>query len=118
MPAGATSAHLRTESEPNGVEWQPMKTFYNVTLFFFVLGILILCCFAPWTPTPAGSASVHQSLGYAPVWSAKFAAVPGARVDGGAFAILAGVVAFFSIVIGAVAYFFRGKRGPEKDLDE
>ena len=118
MPAGATSAHPRTESEPNGVEWQPMKTFYNVTLFFFALGILILCCLAPWTPTPTGSASVHQSLGYAPVWSAKFAAVPGARVDGGAFAILAGVVAFFSIVIGAVAYFFRGKRGPEKDLDE
>ena len=65
-----------------------------------------------------GNDFMHQSLGYAPVWSAKFAGVPGARVDGGAFAILAGVVGFFSIVIGAVAYFFRGKRGPEKDLDE
>lgn len=95
-----------------------MKTFYNVTLFFFVLGILVLCCFAPWTPTPAGSPYTHVALGYAPIWSAKFAGVPGARIDGGAFAIMAGVVGFFSIVIGAAAYFFRGKRGPEKDLDE
>ena len=95
-----------------------MKTFYNVTLFFFALGIVVLCCFAPWTLTPAGSPYTHVVLGYASIWSAKFAAVPGARIDGGAFAILAGAVGFFSIVIGAAAYFFRGKRGPEKDLDE
>jgi hypothetical protein len=95
-----------------------MKTFYNVTLFFCALGIVILCCFAPWTPTPAGSPYTHQALGYAPVWSTKFAGVPGARIDWSAFAILAGVVGFFSIVMGAVAYFFRGKRGSEKDLDQ
>jgi hypothetical protein len=52
------------------------------------------------------------------VWSTKFAGVPGARIDWSAFAILAGVVGFFSIVMGAVAYFFRGKRGSEKDLDQ
>ncbi len=95
-----------------------MKTFYNVTLFFFVLGMVIVCFYAPWTPTPAGSAYTHVDLGYAPVWSAKFAGVPGARVDWGGFTLLAGVVGFFSIVIGAAAYFFRGKRGPEKDLDD
>jgi hypothetical protein len=95
-----------------------MKTFYNVTLFFFVLGIVILCCYAPWTLTPAGSPYTHVALGYAPIWSAKFAGVPGARIDGSASAILAGVAGFFSIVIGAAAYFFRGKRGPEKDLDD
>jgi hypothetical protein len=95
-----------------------MKTFYNVTLFCFALGIVILCFYAPWTPTPAGSPYTHVALGYAPVWSAKFANVPGARVDWGGFTLIAGAVGFFSIVIGAAAYFFRGKRGPEKDLDE
>jgi hypothetical protein len=29
--------------------------------------------------------------------------------------ILAGVVAFFAIVIGAAAYFFRTKRGSERE---
>ena len=95
-----------------------MKTFYNVTLFCFALGLVILCFYAPWTPTPAGSPYTHVALGYAPVWSSKFAGVPGARVDSGGFISIAGAVGFFSIVIGAAAYFFRGKRGPEKDLDE
>jgi hypothetical protein len=95
-----------------------MKTFYNVTLFFFVVGMLVVFCYAPWTPTPADSPYTHVSLGYAPVWSGKFAGVPGARVDWGGLALIAGGVGFFSIVIGASAYFFRAKRGPEKDLDD
>jgi hypothetical protein len=95
-----------------------MKTFYNVTLFAFALGVAVLCFYAPWTSTPAGSPYSHVALGYAPVWSGRFAGLPVARVDGGAFLIMAGAVGFFSIVIGAAAYFFRAKRGPEKDLDE
>jgi hypothetical protein len=95
-----------------------VKTFYNVTLWSFALGMVILCFYAPWTPTPAASPYTHVLLGYAPVWSAKFAGVPGARVDWGGFTLIAGAVGFFSIVMGAAAYFFRGKRGPEKDLDE
>lgn len=95
-----------------------MKTFYSVTFFTFLVGMAVLCFFAPWTSTPTGTSGVHDSLGYAAIWSQRFAAVPGARVDSGAFAIIAGVVAFFAIVIGAVAYFFRDKRGPEKDLDD
>jgi hypothetical protein len=39
-------------------------------------------------------------------------------VDPGPFAVLGAVVAFFAIVLGAAAYFFRDKRGPEKDLDD
>jgi hypothetical protein len=95
-----------------------MKTFYNVTLFCFALGLVILCCDSPWTLTPVGSPYSHVVLGYAPVWSGKFSNVPGARVDWSAFTLLAGGVGFFSIVIGASAYFFRAKRGPEKDLDD
>ena len=67
------------------------------------------------TGTPAGSDAAHNSLGYAAIWSHQFEAVPGARVDLGAFAMLAGVVAFFAIVIGASAYFFRNKRGAERE---
>jgi hypothetical protein len=92
-----------------------MKTFYNLTTFILFIGLAILCCFAPWTTTPAGSPAAHDSLGYAAIWSHRFAAVAGARVDPGAFAILAGVVAFFAIVIGAAAYFFRTKRGSERE---
>jgi hypothetical protein len=71
--------------------------------------------FAPWTSTPAGSSAAHDSLGYAAIWSQQFAAVAGARVDWGVFAILTGVVAFFAVVIAASAYFFRNKRGSERE---
>ena len=83
--------------------------------FAFLIGMAILCCFAPWTPTPPGSSAAHDSLGYAAIWSHRFATIAGARVDWGAFAILAGVVAFFAIVIAASAYFFRNKRGSERE---
>jgi hypothetical protein len=92
-----------------------MKIFQNVGFLVFLIGMAILCFFAPWTSTPAGSSAAHDSLGYAAIWSQRFAMVAGARVDWGAFAILAGVVVFFAIVIGAVAYFFRKKRGSERE---
>jgi hypothetical protein len=92
-----------------------MKTFYRVTLLVLVIGLAVLCSFAPWTSAPPDSAAPHNSLGFAAVWSQQFAAVPGARLDLGAFAILAVVVGFFSVVIGAAAYFFRGKRGSERE---
>ena len=95
-----------------------MKTFYSVTLICFALGLVILAFYAPWTSPPAGSPYTHVVLGYAPVASGKFASVPGARVDWGAFGLMAGGAGFFAIVIGASAYFFRAKRGPEKDLDD
>jgi len=95
-----------------------MKTFYNTTLLFFALGLAVLLFRAPWTLTPAGSPYTHVVLGYAPVVSGRFTNVPGARVDWGAFMLMAGGVGFFAIVIGASAYFFRAKRGPEKDLDD
>ena len=92
-----------------------MKTLFSVTFFAFALGMGVLCWFAPWTSTPAGSSAAHDSLGYAAIWSHAYAAVPGARVDLGAFAMLAGVVLFFAVVIGASAYFFRNKRGAERE---
>ena len=95
-----------------------MKTFYSVTLLCFILGMLIVSFHAPWTSTPAGSPDVHNLLGYAPVWSSQFSGVPGSRMDTGGVALLAGVVAFFSVVLGGSAYFFRGKRTGEKDLME
>jgi hypothetical protein len=92
-----------------------MKIFQSVGFFAFLIGMAILCFFAPWTSTPAGSSAAHDSLGYAAIWSQRFAAVAGAKVDWGAFAILAGVVAFFAVVIAASAYFFRNKRGSERE---
>jgi hypothetical protein len=94
-----------------------MKTFYGVMIFCFVVGVIIVLVYAPWTSTPVNSPGVHTSLGYAPVWSSQFAAVPGARVDTGGVGILVAIVAFFSIVIGGSAYFFRGNHGRERDLD-
>lgn len=91
-----------------------MKTFYRVMLLAFVVGLAILCSLAPWTSTPAGSSAAHNALGYAPIWSQRFASFPGARVDYGAFTMLAGVAAFFAIVLGGCAYFFRDDRGSER----
>jgi hypothetical protein len=93
-----------------------MKTFYGVTLFCFVVGMLFVCYYAPWTSPYAGITGAHSSLGSAPVWSARFTSIPGARIDRGGIGILMVMVAFFSIVIGGSAYFFRGKRTGEKDL--
>jgi hypothetical protein len=95
-----------------------MRTFYNTTLLCFALGMLVLLFRAPWTLTPVGSPYTHVVFGYAPVGSEKFMNVPGARVDWASFTLRAGGVGFLAIVIGAVAHFFRAKRGPEKDLDE
>ncbi|MGC1485412.1 MAG: hypothetical protein WA789_16585 [Candidatus Acidiferrum sp.] len=92
-----------------------MKTLFSVTLFAFLIGLAFLSCFAPWTTAPAGSSAPHDSLGYAAIWSHHFASIPRARVDPGAFAMLAGVVLFFAIAIGGSAYFFRNKRGPERE---
>jgi hypothetical protein len=108
------NAQGRTGSS-EGIDCVPMKTLFGAMLFAFVIGLAILCCFAPWTSTPAGSDAAHNSLGYAAIWSHQYAAVPGARVDLGAFAMLAGVVFFFAVVIGASAYFFRNKRGAERE---
>jgi hypothetical protein len=88
-----------------------MKTFYRVTLLAFVIGFALLCCFVPWI---VGSSLAHNSVGYAPLWSQRFSAIPGAQVDYGAFAMLAGTLAFLSIVIGAAAFFFRDHRGSER----
>ncbi|MGC0771427.1 MAG: hypothetical protein WB543_00720 [Candidatus Acidiferrum sp.] len=92
-----------------------MKTLFSVTFFAFLIGLALLSCFAPWTTTPAGSSAQHNSLGYAAIWSHRFTALPGAKVDPGAFAMLAGVVLFFAIAIGGSAYFFRTKRGSERE---
>jgi hypothetical protein len=95
-----------------------MKTFYNVTLLMFALGLVVLSFRAPWTLTPPESGYTNVFLGFAPVMSEKFGKIPGARVDWGSFTLIAGCMGFFAIVIGGSAYFFRGKRGPEKDLDD
>ena len=95
-----------------------MKTFYNVTLICFTVGVMVLLFYAPWTLTPVGSAYTHVVLGYAAIGSRKFMNVPGARVDWAAFTLMAGGVGFISIVIGASAYFFRAKLEPERDWDK
>jgi hypothetical protein len=87
-----------------------MKTFYGVTLLCFFAGMLMVCFYAPWTST--------SSLGLAPVWSKQFLGVPGAHVDVGSMGLLAVVVAFFSIVVGGSAYFFRSKRTGGKNLTD
>ena len=99
----------------SGVDCVLMKILFSVTLTAFMIGLALLACYAPWTATPPGSSAAHDSLGYAAVWSQRFAALPGARVDPGAFSMLAGVVLFFAIAIGASAYFFRNKRGSERE---
>ena len=89
-----------------------MNRFFHVTFSLMAIGILILCVYAPWTQPERDSPNLHQTIGYAPVWSKTFAQIPAAHVDwSGAFAAYAGGIAFFSIVLGAVAYFFREKRG-------
>jgi len=91
-----------------------MKTFYRVTLFAFIIGLAILCCDTPWTGAQLDHSGPNGALAYAPIWSQTARAIPGARIDAPAFVILTGVVAFFAIVIGGAAFFFRDDRGSER----
>lgn len=88
-----------------------MKTFYRVTFLAFAIGLAILCCDAPWT---APSSAPNGALTYAPLWSHTARAIPAAQIDTAAFLLLTGVVAFFAVVIGGAAYFFRDNRGRER----
>ena len=88
-----------------------MHRFYYVTFALMIVGLLILCVYAPWTQPDAGR-NLHTTIGYAPVWSSAYAQIPAAHVDwSGAFAAYAAGIVFFSIVLGAIVYFFRDKRG-------
>jgi hypothetical protein len=89
-----------------------MNRFYRVTFTLMIIGLLILCEYAPWTQPEPNSPNVHQTIGYAPVWSKAYAQIPAAHVDwSGAFAAYAAGIVFFSIVLGGITYFFREKRG-------
>jgi hypothetical protein len=89
-----------------------MNRFYYVTFSLMILGLLILCAHAPWAQPEPNSPNLHQTIGYAPVWSNTYTQIPDAHVDwNGAFAAYAGAIIFFSIVLGGIAYFFREKRG-------
>ena len=89
-----------------------MKRFYHVTFGLMIVGLLILCFYAPWTQPEPNTPNTHQTIGYAPVWSKTWGQVPNAHVDwSGAFAAYAAAIVFFSIVLGGIVYFFREKRG-------
>jgi Na+/H+-dicarboxylate symporter len=89
-----------------------MKRFYYVTFALMFIGLFVLCLYAPWTQPETNSPNLHQTIGYAPVWSQTFAQIPAAHVDwSGAFAAYAVAIIFFSIVLGAIVYFFRERRG-------
>ena len=76
-----------------------MNRFYHVTFGLMIIGLAILCFYAPWTQPEVGSVNVHQTIGWAPVWSDTFAQIPAAHVDcSGAFAAYAGAIVFFSCV--------------------
>jgi hypothetical protein len=89
-----------------------MNRFYRVTFTLMIIGLLILSVYAPWTQPEPNRPNVHQTIGYAPVWSKAYAQIPAAHVDwSGAFAAYAAGIVFFSIVLGGITYFFREKRG-------
>lgn len=89
-----------------------MNRFYHVTLGLMAVGLAILCFYAPWTQPEVNGPNAHQTIAYAPVWSTTFAQIPAAHVDwSGAFAAYAVAIIFFSIVLGAIVYFFRERRG-------
>ncbi len=89
-----------------------MHRFYYTTFSLMLVGLLILCFYAPWTQPDPSVPNAHQTIGYAPLWSKSYAQIPAAHVDwNGAFAAYAGAIIFFSIVLGGITYFFREKRG-------
>ena len=89
-----------------------MKHFFRVTFTLMILGLLVLCIYAPWTQPGMPGADRHETIGYAPIWSSTYSQASGAHVDwNGAFALYAGLIVFFSIVAGGIAYFFREQRG-------
>jgi phage shock protein PspC (stress-responsive transcriptional regulator) len=86
--------------------------FYKVTLFCFAVGVVLVYLYAPWSPVPGPNPFSHQVLGYAPVWSGKFAGVPGSRVSWSAFTLMAGAVGIIALVVGGLAESFQINRKP------
>ena len=87
-----------------------MKRFYYVTFSLMILVLLILCVNAPWTQPESNSPNLHQTIGYAPVWSNTYAQIPDAHVDwNGAFAAYAGAIVFFFDCSGRDRVFLQRK---------
>jgi hypothetical protein len=95
-----------------------MKRFYYVTFTLMILGLLILCVYAPWTQPEPNSPNQHQTIGYAPVWSNAYAQIPNAHVDwSGAFAAIRGRLFSFRLFL-AGSRISSGKSGESQPLTE
>jgi hypothetical protein len=93
-----------------------MNRFYYVTFSLMILGLLILCVYAPWTQPEPNTPNRHQTIGYAPVWSNAYAQIPDAHVDwNGAFAVYAGAIISFRL-FSAGSHISSEKNGESQPL--
>ena len=80
----------------------------NVTLPLACIGMAILCFVAPWKQVHPADPILARSLGYAPLWSRKFAQIPDAQVDSNQLFIYTVLVLAVSVVAGICAYLIYG----------
>ena len=80
----------------------------NVTLPLACIGMAILCFAAPWKQVHPADPILARSLGYAPLWSRKFAQIPDAQVDSNQLFIYTVLVLAVSVVAGICTYLIYG----------
>jgi hypothetical protein len=88
----------------------------NVALPLACIRMAILCFVAPWKQVHPADPILVRSLGYALLWSRKFAHIPDAQVDSNQLFIYTVLVQAVSVVAGICALGPLGPTLPRKSL--
>ncbi|HXN65211.1 MAG TPA: hypothetical protein VN862_07745 [Candidatus Acidoferrales bacterium] len=83
-----------------------MRRCLSVTIPLAAIGLAVLGLYTPWLQVLPDSGATPLPLGYAPIWSTRFATMPGARIDATRFEVYASIILFMSLVIGLCAYLY------------
>ena len=82
------------------------STLYTLVAPLALAGIVFLCFCSPWQQVNPTIANLVRPLGCAPLWSHKFANIPGAQVDARLLGIYFALALVGSFAVGFLAYFF------------
>lgn len=85
------------------------STLFTLAVPLALASMVFLCFCAPWEQVHPTIASLSQPLGCAPLWSHRYAGIPGAQVDARLLAIYLVLGLAGSFAVGFLAYFFSDR---------
>jgi hypothetical protein len=85
------------------------STLYTLVVPLALAAMVFLCFCTPWEQVHPTIANLTRPLGCAPLWSHKFANIPGAQVDARLLGIYFALALAGSFAVGFLAYFFSDR---------